>query len=216
MPRQGVCRRCPQRAILVGLHYLTHYGVSPRPFLPQDKESFFEKHRTQKKRFSFSRSLRVFPPLVRVSYHFTSPGERKVVTPRKYNAIFFVRCNASVAFLVLGLCLLDPPKTFAGIARVRRPRKKRSLLLRRLRTCPRKASTWSDPGRREMHVLIEKNPAELCRSLYQLRELKATTLFNGKSNRKCLRWGEHLCAVPVPKLTKKAKKHDNIISNTGT
>src|SRR5699024_915401 len=31
---------------------------------PQDKESFFEIHRTQKKRFSFSRSLRVFPSLV--------------------------------------------------------------------------------------------------------------------------------------------------------
>src|SRR5699024_773462 len=30
----------------------------------QDKESFFEKHRTQKKRFSFSRSLRVFPSLI--------------------------------------------------------------------------------------------------------------------------------------------------------
>src|SRR5690625_963202 len=30
---------------------------------PQDKESFFEIHRTQKKRFSFSRSLRVFPSL---------------------------------------------------------------------------------------------------------------------------------------------------------
>src|SRR5699024_6477611 len=30
---------------------------------PQDKESFFETHRTQKKRFSFSRSLRVFPSL---------------------------------------------------------------------------------------------------------------------------------------------------------
>src|SRR5699024_6198168 len=32
-------------------------GVSSRPFLPQDKESFFEIHRTQKKRLSFSRSL---------------------------------------------------------------------------------------------------------------------------------------------------------------
>src|SRR5690625_1839197 len=41
----------------------THCGVSPMPFLPQDKESFYEKHRTQKKRFSFSKSLRVFPPL---------------------------------------------------------------------------------------------------------------------------------------------------------
>src|SRR5690625_7668170 len=30
---------------------------------PQDKESFFEIHRTQKKRFSFSRSLRVLPSL---------------------------------------------------------------------------------------------------------------------------------------------------------
>src|SRR5699024_6602251 len=30
---------------------------------------------------------------------------------------------------------------------------------RRLRPCPRKASTRNDPGRREMHVLIEKNPA---------------------------------------------------------
>src|SRR5690625_2004288 len=79
--RLGVCRRCKTRAILVGLHYLTHYGVSPRPLLPQDKDSFLEKHRTQKKRFSFSRSPRVFPPLVRVSYHFTSPGDRQVVTP---------------------------------------------------------------------------------------------------------------------------------------
>ena len=31
----------------------THYGVSSRPQLPQDKEGFFENHRTQKKRFSF-------------------------------------------------------------------------------------------------------------------------------------------------------------------
>src|SRR5699024_12449084 len=30
---------------------------------PQDKASFFEKHRTQKKRFTFARSLRVFPSL---------------------------------------------------------------------------------------------------------------------------------------------------------
>jgi len=107
-------------------------GVSLWPLFPQDKESFFEIHRTQKKRFSFSRSLRVFSPLVlhllpltvvvRVSYHSTSPGEWRVVTP-------------------------------AGIARVRRPR--RVVFSRRLRPCPRKASTWSEPGRREMHALIE-------------------------------------------------------------
>src|SRR5699024_2809630 len=35
----------------------SHCGVSSRPFLPQDKESSLEIHRTQKKRFSFSRSL---------------------------------------------------------------------------------------------------------------------------------------------------------------
>src|SRR5699024_488864 len=29
------------------------YGVSLWPLFPQDKESFFEKHRTQKKRVSF-------------------------------------------------------------------------------------------------------------------------------------------------------------------
>src|SRR5690625_7944132 len=53
------------RGRLVGLLVLTHCGVPPMPFLPQDKESFFEKHRTQKKRFSFSRSLRVYGVLVR-------------------------------------------------------------------------------------------------------------------------------------------------------
>src|SRR5699024_9474934 len=52
------------RGRLVGLLVLTHCGVPPMPFLPQDKESFFEKHRTQKKRFSFSRSLRVYGLLV--------------------------------------------------------------------------------------------------------------------------------------------------------
>src|SRR5699024_582204 len=36
---------------------------NPWPLFPQDKESFFEKHRTQKKWVSFSRSLRVFPSL---------------------------------------------------------------------------------------------------------------------------------------------------------
>src|SRR5699024_4173604 len=56
--------------------------------------------------------------------------------------------------------------TPAGIARVRRPH--RVGFSRRLRPCPRKASTRSDPGRREMHVLIEKNQ-HLRHSLYQLR-----------------------------------------------
>src|SRR5699024_2339442 len=43
-----------QRTLVVGLIVFA---------FPQDKESFFEIHRTQKKRFSFSRSLRVFPSL---------------------------------------------------------------------------------------------------------------------------------------------------------
>src|SRR5699024_7294737 len=30
-----------------------------------------------------------------------------------------------------------------------------------------------------------------------------TTLLDGMNNRKCLRWGEHLRAAPVPKLTKR-------------
>ena len=47
--------------------------------------------------------------------------------------------------------------TPAGIARVRRPR--RVVFSRRMRPCPRKASTRSDLGRREMHILIEKKPA---------------------------------------------------------
>src|SRR5699024_11115706 len=59
--------------------------------------------------------------------------------------------------------------TPAGIARVRRPH--RVVFSRRLRPCPRKASTRSDPGRRERHVLIEKNQ-QLRRSLYQLRRIK--------------------------------------------
>src|SRR5699024_12427180 len=40
------------------------FGVSPWPLFPQDKECFFEINRTQKKRFSFSRSLRVLLSLV--------------------------------------------------------------------------------------------------------------------------------------------------------
>src|SRR5699024_11939588 len=52
------------RGRLLSLLVLRHSGVSSMPFLPQDKEGFFEKHRTQKKRFSFSRSLRVYGLLV--------------------------------------------------------------------------------------------------------------------------------------------------------
>src|SRR5690625_4566511 len=48
------------RGRLISLLVLTHCGVSSRPQLPQDKEGFLENHRTQKKRFSFSRSRRVF------------------------------------------------------------------------------------------------------------------------------------------------------------
>ena len=42
---------------------------------------------------------------------------------------------------------------------------------------------------------------KLRRSLYQLRGVKATTLFEGASNCKCLRLGEH--SRVVPNFTKK-------------
>src|SRR5699024_279808 len=50
---------------------------------------------------------------------------------------------------------------------------------RRLRPCPRKASTWSDPGRREMHVLT---PGSYFAVYINYEGLKATTLFDGTSN----------------------------------
>src|SRR5699024_2100790 len=65
-----------------------------------------------------------------------------------------VQKSASPHFISPGKWRVVTP---AGIARVRRPH--RVVFSRRLRPCPRKASTRSDPGRREMHVLIAKNPA---------------------------------------------------------
>src|SRR5690625_1036427 len=71
--------------------------------------------------------------------------------------------------------------TPVGIARVRRPR--RAVFSRRLRPCPRKASAQSDPGRRELLRIIP-NGSKLLRILYQLRNLKAATLFGGSSKRR--------------------------------
>ena|SRR5699024_795846 len=93
-------------------------GISLWPLFPQDKESFFEKHRTQKKRVSFLRSLRVFPSLVcalqlQLIYLLLDYIKQSLstfvmvgwsggpLTPRKYKPIFFVRCNAAEVFLVL-------------------------------------------------------------------------------------------------------------------
>src|SRR5690625_52473 len=69
---------------------------------PQDKESFFEIHRTQKKRYSFSRSLRVFPSLNGVWQQYLQLAFTIMMvvwsggplTPRKYKPIFFVRCKS--------------------------------------------------------------------------------------------------------------------------
>src|SRR5699024_9757574 len=55
---------------------------------------------------------------------------------------------------------------------------------RRLRPCPRKASARTDPGRLQQHTYWHITCSYFLRSsLYQLRELKATTLFDRKSKR---------------------------------
>src|SRR5699024_1020342 len=46
--------------------FFTHWGASSRSFLPQDKLSFFEIHRTPKKWLSFSRSLAYHARILKV------------------------------------------------------------------------------------------------------------------------------------------------------
>src|SRR5699024_885796 len=110
----------------MSLLVLTHYGVSSRPQLPQDKESFFENHRTQKKRFSFSRSLRVFLRYYSIYYHYIStstnisiqplhsPGKWRVVTPRKYKPISFVRCKSCRSIPCPGSAITRPTENICG------------------------------------------------------------------------------------------------------
>ena len=57
LPRRGVCRRCPQRAVLVGLHLLRTPGSHLGLISPRTRKATAAMHRTQKKRVSFSRSL---------------------------------------------------------------------------------------------------------------------------------------------------------------
>src|SRR5699024_4886129 len=57
LPRRGVCRRCPQRAVLVGLHLLRTPGSHLGLISPRTRKATAAIHRTQKKRVSFSRSL---------------------------------------------------------------------------------------------------------------------------------------------------------------
>src|SRR5690625_737376 len=78
--------------------------------------------------FSPPRSLRVFPSLV---LHLLPLA-----------IVVRVQKLASNHFISPGKWRVVTP---AGIARVRSPR--RVVFSRRLRPCPRKASTWSDPGR---------------------------------------------------------------------
>jgi len=61
--------------------------------------------------------------------------------------------------------------TPAEIALVRRHQ--RVVFSRRLRPCPRKAYTRSDPGRQKHHIFLEINSL-LRRSLYQIRGLIIT------------------------------------------
>src|SRR5690625_220632 len=77
------------RGRLVGLLVLTHCGVPPMPFLPQESPCI----RVAGIAFVNNKIFSV--------NSFTSPGEWRAVTPRKYKPIFFVRCNAAEVFLVL-------------------------------------------------------------------------------------------------------------------
>src|SRR5699024_238070 len=78
----------------MSLLVLTHYGVSSRPQLPQDKESFFENHRTQKSGFLFQGvSVFFFAGIAFTTISYSSmstklsiqplhsPGKWRVVTP---------------------------------------------------------------------------------------------------------------------------------------
>src|SRR5690625_656194 len=56
------------------------------------------------------------------------------LTPRKYKPIFFVRCNAFEAFLVLREQMFSMGRVTAVPARVRRSRRKRSLFPRQVKT----------------------------------------------------------------------------------
>src|SRR5699024_3065741 len=110
------------------------------------------------------RSLRVFPPLVLhllplaivvpgqklASNHFISPGKWRVVTPgtaitRPTENI----CGNSTCPKTPQNCLKEGrlKPFFANNVDIPFAR------ARRLRPCPWKASTRSDPGRREMHLI---------------------------------------------------------------
>src|SRR5699024_1162166 len=69
LPRQGVCRRCPQRTVLVGLHLYTAAGSSDTCYSRRtgNSTSAFASH--EENRFIFSRSHR--PPSPRLVKLFT-------------------------------------------------------------------------------------------------------------------------------------------------
>src|SRR5699024_5896155 len=92
----------------MSLLVLTHCGVSSRPLLPQESLCFSSAS------FSLLTTDCGSNSNIKSSYNFTSPGEWRAVTPRKYKPIFFVRCNAAEDFLVLGLRTARPTANICG------------------------------------------------------------------------------------------------------
>src|SRR5699024_5889227 len=118
------------RGRLMSLLVLTHCGVSSRPQLPQESPCFFFAgiaYTTYTTISYSSTSIKNIQPL-------HSLGEWRVVTPRKYKPIFFVRCKS---------CRSIPGP--AGIARVRRPHR---TILRKVdeNRSLRTTSTYPLPG----------------------------------------------------------------------
>src|SRR5699024_424448 len=92
------------RGRLMSLLVLTHSGVSSRPHLPQESRIF----RLLGQMFIIFSSVFLYLGSIRstpLPYSDSEPlqhrFERKAATPRKHNPIFFVRCNAFGALLVL-------------------------------------------------------------------------------------------------------------------
>src|SRR5699024_1208310 len=144
------------RGRLMSLLVLTHYGVSSRPPLPQDKEGFFENHRTQKRRISFSRSLRVFLRSCCIYYHYSSTSTNISIQPLHSQGKWKgVTTGSAITRPTENICgnstSLKTPQEYPKEGRLK-PSFADNVGIpfaraRRLRPCPRKASTWSDPGR---------------------------------------------------------------------
>src|SRR5699024_7421464 len=117
----GVCRRCPQRAVLVGPHLFAQRGLIEAfgTAITRPTENISSRwslaYSSCWAGFSFSTSCFTIPIHPIIIYMILS-----FVNLKRY----LVNWNARRR--LLGLRLLAPPKTFAGIARVLRPHSERS------------------------------------------------------------------------------------------